>query len=76
MWDAQSTQNRLYGEPHVIAPVPSRQFVRIAPKVVAKAENNFVDTPGIVLGTVEMTTLLTVASGLLRKLKMDTNAEA
>jgi hypothetical protein len=56
--------------------VPSRQFVRIAPKVLAKAENNFVDTPGIVLGMVEMTTLLTAASGLLRKLEMDKNAEA
>jgi hypothetical protein len=66
----------LYGEAHVIASVPSRQFVRIAPKVLAKAENNFVDTPGIVLGMVEMTTLLTAASGLLRKLEMDKNAEA
>jgi hypothetical protein len=39
-------------------------------------ENNIVDAPGIVLGTVEMTTLVMAASGLLRKLKMNTNVEA
>lgn len=63
--------------PMLPKPPPSVwQFVMIAPEVLAKVENRFVDTRGIVLGTVEMTTLLTAASGLLRKLEMDTNAEA
>jgi hypothetical protein len=52
-WNAQNVQNRLYGQPHVIAPVPPRQFVNIAQKVVAKDENDFVDTPGIVRGTAD-----------------------
>jgi hypothetical protein len=52
--NAQNLQNWLYGKPHVVAPLPSRQFVKMAPRVVAK--NNFVDFPGIELVRVGMTT--------------------
>jgi hypothetical protein len=50
--------------------MPSRQFVKIAPKVVAKAENNFVHTPGILPGTADMTMLLTSVLGLLLWIQM------